>query len=57
MTSQAKAKNVIWIIIDSVRNYHTDVDDRGRISVIDEWAEQAVEFKTAVTSAPFDLAI
>lgn len=46
------AKNVIWIVVDSVRNYHTDADDRGRIEVIDKLAEKAIEFETAVTSAP-----
>lgn len=45
-------KNIIWIVVDSVRNYHTDVDDRGRIDIIDELANVGVEFKTAVTSAP-----
>jgi hypothetical protein len=47
-----KCKNVIWIVIDSVRNYHTDADDRGRIDVMDKLAQKAIEFKTAVTSAP-----
>lgn len=46
------AKNVIWVIVDSVRNYHTDVDDRGRIKIMDNLAEKAIEFKTAITSAP-----
>lgn len=50
--SSKKATNVIWIIVDSVRNYHTDIDDRGRIAVMDELAEHCVEFKTAITSAP-----
>jgi hypothetical protein len=45
-------QNIIWIIVDSVRNYHTDIDDRGRIAIMDEIAKQSIEFKTAVTSAP-----
>ncbi len=44
--------NILWIIVDSVRNYHTDADDRGRIDIIDKLATRGVEFTTAVTSAP-----
>mgnify|MGYP001207361183 CR=1 FL=1 len=40
------------MIVDSVRNYHTDADDRGRIDIIDKLAKKGVEFTTAVTSAP-----
>jgi hypothetical protein len=46
------AKNVVWFIVDSVRNYHTDVDDRGRINIMDELANNMIEFETAITSAP-----
>ena len=45
-------KNIIWILVDSVRNYHTDADDRGRLRMMDEFAKNAIEFKTAITSAP-----
>ena len=45
-------KNVIWILVDSVRNYHTDQDDRGRLDIMDKFAKRAIEFKTAITSAP-----
>jgi hypothetical protein len=44
--------NVLWVIVDSVRNYHTDADDRGRIEVMDSLAKKGVEFTVAVTSAP-----
>lgn len=44
--------NVLWVIVDSVRNYHTDSDDRGRIEVMDSLAKKGVEFTVAVTSAP-----
>ena len=44
--------NVLWIIVDSVRNYHTDADDRGRIDIMDDLAKTGIEFSTAVTSAP-----
>ena len=44
--------NILWIIVDSVRNYHTNADDRGRIDIMDTLAKKGVEFTTAVTSAP-----
>ena len=44
--------NVLWVIVDSVRTYHTDADDRGRIEVMDSLAKKGVEFTVAVTSAP-----
>lgn len=47
-----KIKNIIWILVDSVRNYHTDKDDRGRLDVMDKFALKSVEFETAITSAP-----
>jgi len=50
--TMGRAKNVIWIIVDSVRNYHSDADDRGRLAIMDEVAEHSIEFTTAVTSAP-----
>ncbi len=44
--------NVVWIIVDSVRRYHTDEDDRGRLKIMDEFAKEAVELRNVVTSAP-----
>ena len=44
--------NILWVIVDSVRTYHTDADDRGRIEVMDSLAKKGVEFTVAVTSAP-----
>lgn len=44
--------NIVWTIVDSVRRYHTDEDDRGRLNIMDEFAREAVEFKNVVTSAP-----
>jgi len=44
--------NIVWTVVDSVRHYHTDGDDRGRLKIMDEFAEQAVEFRKVVTSAP-----
>jgi len=51
-TQKSESPNILWIIVDSVRNYHTDADDRGRIDVMDYLAKRGVEFSTAVTSAP-----
>jgi len=44
--------NIVWVVVDSVRRYHSIGDDRGRLSVMDEFAENAIEFRNAVTSAP-----
>lgn len=43
--------NIVWIVVDSVRKYHSN-DDRSRLHVMDEFALQAVEFNNVVTSAP-----
>lgn len=48
-------RNIIWIIVDSVRNYACPadrIDDRCRISLMDELAETWIDFRTVVTSAP-----
>ena len=47
-----KKPNIIWILVDSVRIYHTDADERGRLDAMDEFAKDAVDFRTAITSAP-----
>ena len=47
-----KFNNIIWFLVDSVRSYHTNADERGRLVVMDELAEDAVDFKVAITSAP-----
>ncbi len=44
--------NVVWILVDSVRRYHTDADDRGRLAIMDEFAQHAVQLANCVTSAP-----
>jgi hypothetical protein len=44
--------NVIWIVVDGARNYHTGIDDRDRIDVMDRMRSEAVDFTHAVTSAP-----
>lgn len=48
-------KNIIWIIVDSVRNYACPadrIDDRGRIKLMDELAKDWIDFRNVVTSAP-----
>lgn len=47
--------NVVWIMIDSVRRYHTKGDDRSRLEYMDQFAKQGVEFLNCVTSAPSTL--
>jgi hypothetical protein len=49
---QNKRPNIIWILVDSVRIYHTDADERGRLPIMDEFAKEALDFRTAITSAP-----
>lgn len=44
--------NVVWIMIDSVRRYHSEGDDRSRLKFMDEFAKEGVEFYNCVTSAP-----
>lgn len=46
-------KNIIWIIIDGVRNYPcpTDPEKMGKPALLDEIAEEGVEFQNVVTSA------
>lgn len=50
-----KKFNVVWIMIDSVRRYHTQGDDRSRLCYMDEFAKEGVEFLNCVTSAPSTL--
>jgi hypothetical protein len=50
--------NIIWIIVDSVRNYSCAAerfDDRGRLDIMDDLAADWVDFRTVVTSAPSTL--
>lgn len=39
-------------MVDSVRRYKTEGDDRSRLKAMDDFAKEAVEFKNCVTSAP-----
>ncbi len=47
-----KPKNVIVIIVDSVRYYKTGADDRDRLDFMDTFQQESVEFTNAFTSAP-----
>ena len=44
--------NVIWILVDSVRNYHVQADDRGKLEIMDKFGNISADFLHAVTSAP-----
>lgn len=46
-----KKYNIAWIIVDSVRNYHSH-DDRSKLKIMDKLAEKGIEFENVVTSAP-----
>lgn len=54
----AKKHNVVWIFVDSVRRRHSSPeeiragDDRSRLQLMDDFAEESVEFLNTVTSAP-----
>lgn len=47
-----KRKNLIMIVVDSVRSYRTGLDDRDRLDIMDEFALEGVEFLNAIASAP-----
>ena len=44
--------NIIWMIIDGVRAFRTNLDDRDRLDIMDKFAEDSIEFTNAFTSAP-----
>lgn len=48
-------KNIFWFIIDSVRTFRSGLDDRDRLDVMDEFAEDSIEFTNCFTSAPSSL--
>jgi len=50
-----KKYNIFWFIIDSVRTFKTGQDDRDRLDIIDELAEQSIEFNNCITSSPSSL--
>lgn len=52
MNKIGKPLNVIWMLIDSVRNYRGGGDDRDKLHIMDVLAKESAEFKNVVTSAP-----
>jgi len=48
-------KNIFWFVIDSVRPYRAGLDDRDRLDIMDEFAEDSIEFTNCFTSAPSSL--
>ncbi|MHA2244551.1 MAG: sulfatase-like hydrolase/transferase [Candidatus Hodarchaeales archaeon] len=48
-------KNVIWILVDSIRNYPGTNDERGKLEIMDKIARVGVEFLNVITSAPSSL--
>ena len=52
-----KNYNVIWLLVDSVRNYRSGGDDRDKLRIMEKLDAQAewVSFSTAVCSAPSTL--
>ena len=48
----AISPNIIWVLVDSVRSYHSQGDDRGKLPFMDRFGEHSVEFLNVVTSAP-----
>ena len=44
--------NVIWILIDSARNFQTDEDDRGLPQSVADFAREALYFRNVACSAP-----
>ncbi len=47
--------NVIWILVDSVRNYKSGGDDRDKLDIMEKIGPQCIDFETVVTSAPSSL--
>lgn len=45
-------RNIIWLIIDGVRQYRSGGDDRDRLPLMDDFARESVEFTNAFTAAP-----
>ncbi|MFC2078684.1 sulfatase/phosphatase domain-containing protein [Candidatus Bipolaricaulota bacterium] len=47
-----KPLNVVWIVVDSVRNYVSGGDDRDKLDIMFSIADETVEFTHTITSAP-----
>ena len=42
--------NIVWILVDSVRSYHSEGDDRSKLPMMDRFGEHSVEFLNVVTT-------
>lgn len=47
--------NLIWFVVDSVRNYRSGGDDRDKLDVMYKMSSECVDFETVVTTAPSTL--
>ena len=50
-----KSYNIFWFIIDSVRTYRKNMDDRDRLDIMDKFGTESIEFTNFFTSAPSSL--
>ena len=53
--NNAAPLNVIWILVDSVRNYRSGGDDRDKLDIMEKLGPRCIDFETVVTSAPSSL--
>ena len=53
--NSAERPNLIWFVVDSVRNYRSGGDDRDKLELMYKMARESVEFETVVTTAPSTL--
>jgi hypothetical protein len=50
--SRLRRPNVVWLLVDSIRTYPTDADNRGKLRFMEEFGAESVEFAHCVTTAP-----
>ena len=54
MSRSKKKLNIIWIVVDAVRNYRAN-DKYGKLNIMRDFAKESVEFTNTVSSAPSTL--
>ena len=47
-----KKKNIIWIVVDCVRNYQSGTDDRDKLDIMYELENEFTSFGNMMVSAP-----
>ena len=52
LINKIKNKNVIWIVVDCVRNYQSGTDDRDKLDVMYELENEFTSFSNMMVSAP-----